>query len=197
MNNSISWNKTIIDCFESNKFKQLSEICFKNTVNKIVIDPKDIDLAMTTRIVAQSKHLITIRINSQDQNKPGIDKFYGLPADAFDADGFELMPFKTENPAELLQDLNICSEFLRNSVGQQRFIGWNLSNAELKDNDVLTLFDLISKSQRPMYLRFGEDQGLICTLAKRAAGIKTVLPNSLEVESDFRSISIAEVLKIS
>lgn len=193
---NVHWNSIIIQCENAQSVKPASELCAKQRVGMIIVPQDCIDNAILGRGILQAKYAILTTIQNKDQKRPGHDKLIGATADIFDAEGYEISPMNTDNPSMLLNDLRQCSSFLRDNLHQQIKIGWNLSDHKLKDQDILILLDMIAKGYRPDYIRFGENQGLISTIAKKACGTKIALPFESDVESDYKTLEASAALKV-
>lgn len=193
----IHWNTLIVECEEPQTIKPASELCSKQRVGILIVPPDQLDNALVGRGLLKAGYQILTKIDNPEQKTPGADKLIGSHADVFDAEGFQITPLATDNAAVLLQDLRLCSEFLRGNLSQELIIGWDLSNIQLKDKDTLALFDMIAKGYRPNFLRFNGDQGLICEIAKKACATKTVLPFDVDLDSDYHVISASKAVKLA
>lgn len=195
--NEINWHTLIIQCTEPQTIRPASEIAHKRRVGLVIVPPDHIEQAIMGRSMMKGKYQILTTVKNNGQKKPGSDKFINISADVFDADGFEIVPMKTDNPQILVNDLRLCSEFLRQHISQQVTIGWNLSGHGLKDKETLQLLDSIAKGYRPDYVRFDESQGLICAIAKKTCATSTALPFNVDVESDWKIIDASEAVKLA
>jgi hypothetical protein len=195
MMNDIQWNTIIIQCENQQSIKPATELCAKNRIGKIIVPAEHIENTMLGRVMLKANFQILTTVENKNQKQPGSDKLMGMPSEVFDAEGFEISPMKTDNPALLLNDLRQCSEFLKSNLNQQITIGWDLSHHTLKDQETLDLLEMIAKGYRPNYIRFGAEQGLICTIAKKACATKTVLPHGTDVESDYKVLEATTAIK--
>lgn len=193
----IPWNHLIVECKDVQNVRPISELVHKNRVSILIIAPEHIEQAIMGRSMMKGKYHIMTTISNPSQTKPGSNKFININADVFDADGFEIVPMKTDNPQVIVNDLRTCSEFLRSNLNQQVTIGWNLAGHGLKDKETIQLLDSIAKGYRPDYVRFGESQGLTCVIAKKTCATSTAVPYDVDVESDWKIIEASAALKLA
>lgn len=193
---AVYWTTLVPDCFEMSKMAQLCELSVKKRLNRILIKPEHLETSMICRSRSQSKHAIHIVVNNPGQKIPGSSKFTGMPADCFDAEGFELSPIQTSEPSVMLKDLVECTDFLKRFLSTITPVGWDLRESKLKDNDLLKFFEMLSSSTKPSYIRFGDNQSLIASLAKKMCAVDSKLPYDVDVDSEFKSISVADILKL-
>lgn len=194
--NDTHWTSLVADCFDLTKMKQICETSLRRRLPRILIKPDFLEAAMVQRTLSQAKHFIYIVVNNPEQKTPGQSKFMGLPADAFDAEGFELSPMATTDPGLILNDLVNCSEFLKKNLSSMSPIGWDLRDCKLNDGAILTFFQSLATRPRPSYIRFGSEQGLLSALASKLCSVNTIMPHDVDVESNYKSISAVDLLKL-
>ena len=194
--NEPHWSSLVVDCFDLTKMKLVCEMSLRRRLPRILIKPEFLEAAMVQRTLSQAKHLIYVVINNPEQKTPGNSKFMGLPADAFDAEGFELSPMATTDPTLMLNDFVNCSTFLKSNLSTLSLIGWDMRECKLNDGAILTFFQDLASRPRPNYIRFSADQGLVSTLANKLCSIHTMMPYDVDIESNFKSISTADLLKV-
>lgn len=194
--NEPHWTSLIVDCFDLTKMKPVCEVSLRRRLPRVLIKPEFLEAAMVQRTLSQARHAIYVVVNNPEQKTPGNTKFMGLPADAFDAEGFELSPMATTDPTLMLNDFVNCSTFLKNNLSALSPIGWDMRDCKLNDGAILAFFQALATRPRPNYIRFSADQGLVSTLANKLCAIHTIMPYDVDVESNFKSISTADLLKI-
>ena len=193
---TIYWTTLIPDCFDITKMSQLCELSLRKRILRILIKPEHLETSMILRSRSQARHAIYIAINNVGQKKPGSSKFMGMPADCFDAEGFELSPIQTTDPSVLIKDMIDCTNFLKAQLHTTIPVGWDLRECKLKENDLLKFFEILVNSVKPTYIRFGQNQGLIASLAKKMCSVAVSIPYDADVESEFKSISVVDILKL-
>lgn len=143
-----------LDIMQANELRESVELAYKYNLPAVVVHPNLVPNVFQARGVIRGKFKIVVPVDWPKGEAFGTIKFRGLPADAMEADGFEVMltPDKTE--LETRQEAIAITEFVKKQISDQTEVRFVLGTYSNNSDNLAAMCRGLLHVRTPALLRF-------------------------------------------
>lgn len=143
-----------VDVMQLNELEEASNFAASMGLPSLVVQPTIFEHALFYKHKFKGKYKIFTTVDWPKGESPSHAKFRGMPVDAMEADGFEIMLSTTTDPSQIGDEMRVLMEFSRlymKEIAEFRFVVGTLYRSV---QDVLKMCEVIPHlSPKPTVLR--------------------------------------------
>jgi len=142
-----------LDIMQANELLESIQVAIKYQIPAVVVHPSLAGDAINTRGRLRGRFKIITPVDWPKGDNFGTSKFRGLPADAMEADGFEICLTGDKSVGDTRNEAKAITEFIRAHLGELSDIRFVLGASMREPTNILQMCEGLQGVRTPTYIR--------------------------------------------